>query len=88
MKVTVEVKTKEYVEVELPLFFNHAGLPMAVLNEKESVYITSDSIVQTATTVLLAYYKDSEPITAEEFTRVFDSRMEQLQSFKSQFFNQ
>lgn len=86
MKVKVKQTTEVEVDLKFPLFFNHNGLLMAILNEKESIYITSDSITQTSTQILLEYYNDSEQITAEEFTRVFDERIEQLQSLKSHFF--
>jgi len=86
MKVTVRQKSEVEVEIEFPLFFIYGGLKMAILNENESLYISSDSIVQSDSKILFQYYKDSEPITAKEFTLAFDARMEQIQQLKSQFF--
>jgi hypothetical protein len=86
MKVTMLVTTPQEVEIEFPFFFKSSGY-YAMLNEKLAISIYDTiSVYQNASSIAQNIDGSHEVITAEEFTRVYDSKINDLQQFKSQFF--
>ena len=86
MKIVKEQKTEVEIEILFPAFFKvkDHNVYYALLSEEMALSVYSSSISTTSPYALIDSC-DIE-ITAEEFTRVFDERIEQLQQFKSQFF--
>jgi len=87
MKVTIELTTKHEVEINLPYFFKtDTGSCHAILKDN-TVRVWSDTVsfLNYPSYNLLCDSGNTE-ITAEEFTRAFDARIEQIQQLKSQFF--
>lgn len=93
MKVLIATHKAEEVDLNLPLFFKRpsSGGYFAILSETSSVCVRSREVTHYEYHEPVSQHlQDSESveITAEEFTRIFDERIEQLQSLKSQFFKQ
>jgi len=86
MKVKVKQTTEVEREIELPVFFKTDTGSVHHVSEERTVRVWNDSIsfIPYASPTFLD--TEIEIITAEEFTRVFDERIEQLQSLKSNFF--
>ena len=87
MKIKTKKTTEVEIELDLPYFFKkessdsvHANLvgktiriwsnQITIHNYESDSFLTDD---------------DNTQITAEEFTRIFDERIEELQSLKSNF---
>ena len=86
MKVTMLVTTPQEVEIEFPFFFKSSGY-YAMINENCAISIYDTiSMYKHASSIAQNIDGSHEVITAEEFTRVYDSKIEELQSLKSQFF--
>ena len=86
MKVTMLVTTPQEVEIEFPFFFKNAGY-YAMLSENKAISIYDTiSLFNHASSIAQNIDGSHEVITAEEFTRVYDAKIEELQSLKSQFF--
>jgi hypothetical protein len=86
MKVTMLVTTPQEVEIEFPFFFKNVGY-YAMLSENKAISIYDTiTLFNHASSIAPNIDGSHEVITAEEFTRVYDSKIEVLQSFKSQFF--
>lgn len=87
MKATITVTTKKEVEIEFPFFFKSTGY-YAMLSETSAISIY-DNINLFSHASSISQNMDDEnykEITVEEFTLVYDAKIEQLQSLKSNFF--
>jgi hypothetical protein len=86
MKVTMLVTRPQELEIEFPFFFKNAGY-YAMLSEDKAISIYDTiSVFKYASSIAQNIDGSHEVITAEEFTRVYDAKIEVLQSYKSNFF--
>lgn len=86
MKVKVKHTTEVEKELELPCFFKtDTGSAHAVFEDR-TIRVWRDCVSFTDYASPTFLDTEIEIITVEEFTRIFDERIEQLQSLKSHFF--
>ena len=86
MKVKVKQTTEVEVEISLPYFYKAGRKTVAILKEDLQIHCSwgTDFIIYNT---FIEISSEQSQITAEEFTRVFDERIEQLQSLKITFFH-
>lgn len=92
----MKIKTKQTVEVEmeieLPYFLKRTtGNYFGIISNDKALKITEDGKIEHIYPESVSQFiedGDSVQVSAGEFTRIFDERIEQLQSLKSQFFKQ
>lgn len=87
MKIKTKQTTEIEVEIELPYFFKLPTGSCHAIFEDKTVRVWNDTVsYEEIPSDALLNESGIVQITAKEFTRAFDERIEQLQSLKSHFF--